>query len=157
VFSSNVSFDEFRVLNRRVDAGTGVLYFGDKYIETIFDGTQLFEFFEFFQRRLRQLCNLQQENLSDKHIFRYDANNSLLHLSRPADGRMVLRNGEVYRDTRCLMLDARYYNFYDIRVGDLLFGLEVGCQCCHLAFGVINKKLGNSVNICRFDFGFVAL
>ncbi len=58
---SFVTFDEFRVLNRGVDAGTGMLYFGDEYIKAIFYGTQLFEFFQFFQRRLRQFCNLQQE------------------------------------------------------------------------------------------------
>ena len=41
----SVSFYEFRILFRRVDAGTCMLDFGDKYIETVFDSTQLFEFF----------------------------------------------------------------------------------------------------------------
>ena len=41
-----ISLNEFRVLFGGVDAGTGVLYFGDEYIEAVFDGTQLFEFFQ---------------------------------------------------------------------------------------------------------------
>jgi len=46
----SVSFDKFRVLFRRVDAGTGVFDLCDKYIETIFDSTQLFELFQFFPK-----------------------------------------------------------------------------------------------------------
>ncbi len=54
-----VSFDEFRVLVRRVDAGAGVFDLCDEYIKTIFNGTQLLQLFNFFQRGLRQLRDFQ--------------------------------------------------------------------------------------------------
>lgn len=86
------SFYEFHVLVWGVDAGTGMFDLGDEYIEAIFNGTQLFEFFDFFQRGLRHFGNFQQEVLAigiysemAKMVFNdtYTAGNPVIRNHRP--------------------------------------------------------------------------
>ena len=101
-----ISLYEFRVLFRHVDTGTGVFDFCDKYLEAIFDSTQLFEFFEFFQRRLRQFCNLQQKIFAISVYADMTQIMLYLDLFLPADGRKGLPTSRNILLCRYSMFDA---------------------------------------------------